>query len=125
MNSFSFGLLIPPIRWIIKFLVTKFVPPGTGPTEKQLREGYAHLTFIGKSDKTGKKVRSDIITNGEPGYFATGIMLGESALTLARDYQETNAHKLGGGVISPAAAFGPIILKRLERNGFQFSVSPM
>lgn len=41
-----FLILFPPIRWVI----ARIIPPGTGPSEKQRKEGYFNLKLVGESE---------------------------------------------------------------------------
>jgi short subunit dehydrogenase-like uncharacterized protein len=51
---------------------------------------------------------------GDPGYAATAVLLGESALALARDYEQLPDRR---GVLTPASAMGDVLLKRLAAVG--------
>ena len=62
---------------------------------------------------------STVAAQGDPGYAATAVMLGQSALALA----------LGGtslpdasGVLTPATGIGQVLVDRLVARGFDISV---
>lgn len=55
-------------------------------------------------------------------YHLTGICLAESAIILARE--DTFAHKLGGGVLTPAT-LGASYLERLQKAGLKTVVKMM
>ena len=54
---------------------------------------------------------------GDPGYAATSVMLGQSALCLG-----TDALSSPGGVLTPAVAMGQRLVERLRGRGFELSV---
>ncbi|MBC7560864.1 MAG: enoyl-ACP reductase, partial [Dermatophilaceae bacterium] len=59
-----------------------------------------------------------VAAHGDPGYAATAVMLGESALCLGLD-KLTSA----GGVLTPAVAMGDHLVARLRAQGLKMSVS--
>ena len=67
---------------------------------------------------TGARYRTVVAAQGDPGYAATSVMLGESALALALD-----EHRLpdGGGVLTPATALGDVLADRLIAAGFEIT----
>jgi short subunit dehydrogenase-like uncharacterized protein len=58
-----------------------------------------------------------IAAQGDPGYAATAVMLGQSALSLALDDSPARA-----GVLTPATAIGTSLVDRLRAAGFAFEV---
>ena len=54
------------------------------------------------------------LRQGDPGYAATAVLLGESALALARDRDQLSDRR---GVLTPASAMGDVLLKRLAAIG--------
>jgi short subunit dehydrogenase-like uncharacterized protein len=61
----------------------------------------------------------DVAAQGDPGYAATSVMLGESALCLALDADRLPAR---AGVLTPAAAMGLPLVDRLRGAGMTFDV---
>lgn len=55
-------------------------------------------------------------------YDLTGLCLSEAAITIARD--QTFAHKLGGGVLTPATLGAPYV-ERLQKAGVIFEVKTL
>ena len=51
---------------------------------------------------------------GDPGYQATAVMFGESALCLALDRDRLPGR---AGVLTPATAMGPVLASRLRSAG--------
>jgi short subunit dehydrogenase-like uncharacterized protein len=59
---------------------------------------------------TGARYRTTFAQQGDPGYKATAVLLGESGLALALDRDRlSDLH----GVLTPAAAMGDVLLERL------------
>ncbi|KZV92631.1 hypothetical protein EXIGLDRAFT_740293 [Exidia glandulosa HHB12029] len=113
-------LLLPPVRWMIK----KAIPPGSGPSEKAMSQGYLKITNVTElSDDTTIRVRTDFVGKGDPGYLLTSVMVSETALGLLF----TTPEKLGplaaaGGLLTPATALGSVLPDRLRRTGL-FEIS--
>jgi short subunit dehydrogenase-like uncharacterized protein len=126
-------LALPPVRWVL--FRTKVLPlPGEGPS-KELREtGHFHTYVLGVGEAAATAdggvgdgaatassppmaiadVRSG--SAGDPGYKATAQMCVESALCLALQRAELRTE---GGVLTPAAALGDVLVDRLNRSGMQ------
>ena len=96
-------------------LLDKVLPePGEGPDEKSRDSGhFTTQTFT--TTTTGKRYRSQMRAKGDPGYKATAVMLGESALSLALERDKLPLH---AGVLTPAIAMGDALIGRLRDAGF-------
>jgi short subunit dehydrogenase-like uncharacterized protein len=95
--------------------------PGEGPDEETRRKG--HFTMeIHATTSSGARYVETVSAKGDPGYQATCVMLGEAALCLVQD-----SARLPGvdGVLTPAAAFGSILVERLRRAGMTFEGGPV
>jgi short subunit dehydrogenase-like uncharacterized protein len=93
--------------------------PGEGPSEKTQRNG--RFAFeIHATTTTGAKYRAWVTGKGDPGYAATAVMLGESALSLACDEDRLPP---AAGVLTPAAALGMPLVDRLRKRRFSFDVN--
>ena len=103
------GLAIRPTRVLLDRLLPK---PGEGPSEKTQRDGHFHVEVVA-STTSGARYRTTVKAKGDPGYAATAVMLGESALCLALDPLTS-----GGGVLTPAVAMGGALADRLRAAGF-------
>ncbi|MDX5451247.1 MAG: enoyl-ACP reductase, partial [Rhodococcus sp. (in: high G+C Gram-positive bacteria)] len=64
------------------------------------------------------RYRARVAAQGDPGYKATAVMLGESALSLVLGGDRLHA---GGGVLTPATAFGDVLTDRLRAAGFEIT----
>ena len=67
---------------------------------------------------TGASYTRDGRGQGDPGYAATAVMLGESALALALGEDLPDR----AGVLTPATALGDALVDRLRAAGFELSV---
>lgn len=100
-------------------LVARFLPaPGEGPTEQQMNRGGFRCDLVGRS-RSGLVLRAQVAAKGDPGNRATTVFVCESALALAR-----NADLLppDGGVLTPATAFGEVLVRRLHAAGVTLAV---
>ena len=94
--------------------------PGEGPDEESRRKG--HFTMeIHTTTTTGAKYVETVAAKGDPGYAATCVMLGEAALCLVRDIDDLPDV---AGVLTPAVAFGSVLVERLRRAGMTFDTRP-
>ncbi|BBY30793.1 saccharopine dehydrogenase family protein [Mycolicibacterium sediminis] len=90
-------------------LIERILPkPGTGPSESTREKGhYTVETYT--TTASGARYRATMSQQGDPGYKATSVLLGECGLALALDRDElSDLH----GVLTPAAAMGDALLAR-------------
>ena len=69
---------------------------------------------------TGERWMCHVAAQGDPGYGATSVILGESALCLALDGERLPRR---AGVLTPATAMGSALADRLRAAGQTFDVS--
>lgn len=102
-------------------LIDKVVPaPGEGPSQEARDAG----RFAVEARSNG--YRSLFAAQGDPGYAATCVMLGESALALAVQRDECPLPPgLNGGVLTPATALGSVLADRLRAQGFTITAGPV
>ena len=62
----------------------------------------------------GRRYVARVAAHGDPGYQATAVMFGESALCLALDRDRLPGR---AGVLTPATAMGPALATRLRSAG--------
>ncbi|MEV6846511.1 saccharopine dehydrogenase NADP-binding domain-containing protein [Actinoplanes sp. NPDC051411] len=94
--------------------------PGTGPSERTRASG--HFTVdVFTVTTTGVRYRSRVRAQGDPGYAATAVMLGESALALAFDRDALPPSE--GGVLTPATAMGDALVDRLRGAGLTITAT--
>lgn len=98
-------------------LLDKVLPnPGEGPSEKARNAGWFRMDTT-TTTTTGARYSSVVAGKGDPGYAATAVMMGESALALALDDLPDRA-----GVLTPATAMGDALVTRLRQQGMELSV---
>jgi short subunit dehydrogenase-like uncharacterized protein len=109
VGGLAAGLALKPTR----VLLDRVLPsPGEGPSEKTRERG--HFTTQTTADTTsGARYRTTIRAQGDPGYAATAVMLGEAGLALALDDLPEAA-----GVLTPASGIGAGLAARLRVQGF-------
>ena len=109
----GFGMALPPTR----FVLDRVLPdPGEGPKEELVRNGFFHIE-VHTQTPNGERWKTDIRAPGDPGYGATAVMLGESALALAGDGLPDRA-----GVLTPASGIGTVLADRLRAAGHTYDV---
>jgi len=121
--TFGFmAILIPPVRWLLKFVVYQ---PGQGPTKEEVKNDYAEWRAIAHADipdsSTSKRAFCRMRWEGSM-YHLTGVTSAEAALTILRD--KTLAHELGGGMLTPAT-LGTKYLERLQKAGLKTEIKMM
>jgi short subunit dehydrogenase-like uncharacterized protein len=101
-------------RLLPRRLVERALPkPGTGPSQAVRERGfYKAETYT--TTTSGARYVAPIAQQGDPGYQATSVLLGESGLALALDRDELSELR---GVLTPAAAMGDVLLARLPAAG--------
>lgn len=98
---------------IVAHLVSKAIPPGSGPSlEKQLN-GKVHLRAYSEAHNSKLKAIAEFSANGDPGYMMTSRFLAETALALAFDRERLSPLAQTGGVLTPATVGGAVIASRL------------
>ena len=97
-------------------LLGKLLRPGEGPSEAERKRSWFRLRMRAKH--AAGELQTEI-SGGDPGYDETAKMLSESALCLAVDRARLPAR---AGILTPACAFGDVLLKRLQRAGIAFRV---
>ena len=109
------GMSFGPTR---KLLDRVLPSPGEGPGEAARRSGHFRIEVVARTS-TGARYTSTVAAQGDPGYAATAVMQGESALCLALDRDRLPDV---AGVLTPATAMGSALADRLRARGFELSV---
>ncbi|QDQ98039.1 saccharopine dehydrogenase family protein [Tomitella fengzijianii] len=115
MGGLVAGLGFGPTR---KLLDRVLPAPGDGPGEKARANG-RFAVDVHATTTAGAHYRSRVAAHGDPGYAATAVMLGESALALALD--RAGAPE-SAGVLTPATGIGEPLAERLRAHGFTLEV---
>ena len=116
LNIFMLLAAIKPSRWLLeRFILLK---PGQGPTEEEQLKGYFKMQFIGVTE-SGKKIKTQVTGDRDPGYGSTAKMLAQAAVRLS----EVSKSEKAGGFWTPASIYGePLIHKLIEHSGLSFEV---
>jgi short subunit dehydrogenase-like uncharacterized protein len=110
LGALAGGLAFGPTRK----LLDKLLPaPGQGPSEKARRTGFFRMEIHGQGHC------ATVAARGDPGYAATAVMMGESALTLALERAKLPDRT---GVLTPASALGSPLIERLRAAGMTLQV---
>ena len=116
LGALAGGMTLAPTRAALSRLLPS---PGEGPSEATSNAGHFRME-IRAGTTGGAAYVATIAASGDPGYAATAVMLGESALCLAHDRSSTPQR---AGVLTPATALGTHLAARLRTAGFEFTVS--
>ena len=116
LGGFMAMVAIKPTRWLLQKIALP--APGEGPSPEQQEAGYYDLRFFGKT-ADGKRIRTKVTGDKDPGYGSTAKMLGEAAVCLAKDVADDKA----AGFPTPSIVFGNLLIDRLQQNaGLKFEV---
>jgi short subunit dehydrogenase-like uncharacterized protein len=110
LGALAGGLAFAPTRKVLDKVLPQ---PGEGPSEKSRRSGFFRMEIHSGAH------RATVAAKGDPGYAATAVMMGESALTLVLERPRLPAHT---GVLTPATALGVPLIERLRAAGMTFQV---
>lgn len=113
------GLLpLAPTRRLLQALAP---PPGSGPAETTLDNGWFRCELIGQTHD-GRRVHGLIADQGDPGNRVTVKCLCESALSLALQADELPGGPTRGGLLTPAAGLGEVLAARLRAAGMRIEI---
>ncbi|PKN56373.1 MAG: saccharopine dehydrogenase [Deltaproteobacteria bacterium HGW-Deltaproteobacteria-14] len=120
MGAAERALRLGPLRRLAR----RFGPdPGTGPSEGSRLAGFHKTHFVGRA-ADGARVDAELSGQGDPANTATVAMLCESALCLALDRDRLPGGPTRGGLLTPATAFGPVLVARLRAAGMRLEILP-
>jgi short subunit dehydrogenase-like uncharacterized protein len=110
------AMSLPPTRALLDRVLPE---PGTGPSEQARARGWFRSVVDATTD-SGRRYRATAAGRGDPGYAATAVMLGETALGLAQD-----GDRLPGraGSLTPSTALGSVLVERLRAAGHTYEVT--
>jgi short subunit dehydrogenase-like uncharacterized protein len=104
------ALNFPPTRSLLRRLAPE---PGTGPSRRSIEAGWFRCELIGRAED-GRRARLNIFHRGDPSNRATVRFVCESALCLAEDEERLPGGTQRGGILTPATAFGDLLVTRLR-----------
>jgi short subunit dehydrogenase-like uncharacterized protein len=100
-----------------KSMAASTLKPGEGPSKEERETGFYEVLFAGSDDK-GNHMMVSVKGDKDPGYGSTSKMIAESAVCLLK-----NPQAAGGGIWTPGAALGELLIERLRNNaGLNFVV---
>ena len=118
LTAVQAGVALRPARALLGPALPK---PGQGPGDKTLRTGFFRMEVHARTSD-GARYLTTIAAPGDPGYAATAVMLGESALCLALDRDHLPGRS---GVLTPATAMGATLADRLRAAGQAYEARRM
>ena len=120
----GFGALYAGMQWgPTESLIGRLAPsPGRGPERARARERPLPHRDAHAAPSAGRRYVCRIAAKGDPGYKATAVMFGESALALALDGERLPDR---AGVLTPASAIGAALADRLRAAGHTYEVQPL
>ena len=110
------AMAFPPARTLLDRILPA---PGEGPSQATM-DGGRFRSDIHTVTSGGVRLHAVVAAQGDPGYKATAVMLGESALALALDVERLPER---AGVLTPATGIGTVLADRLRAAGFTLEVS--
>jgi short subunit dehydrogenase-like uncharacterized protein len=116
LAGFATAMSLPPTR----ALLDRVLPdPGTGPGERTRARGWFRME-VDATTESGRRYRATAAGQGDPGYAATAVMLGETVLGLALDGDRLPDR---AGSLTPATALGDVLVERLRAAGHTYEVA--
>jgi len=119
----GFGAMLAGMTWgPSEALLSRVMPsPGEGPGERAREHGFFRIETHTRT-AAGRRYVCRIAAQGDPGYKATSVMLGQSALALALDGARLPER---AGVLTPATALGDALAERLRAAGHTYEVEAL
>jgi short subunit dehydrogenase-like uncharacterized protein len=116
LGALAGGLQVGPTRAVLE----KVLPAaGEGPSEKQREAGFFNIEIHTRTS-SGARYVCKVKAQGDPGYKATSVMLGEAGLCLALDRDKSPD---ATGVLTPSTAMNGALVDRLRAAGMTFEVA--
>lgn len=104
----------------VRRLVDRALPsPGEGPGRERREGGWFRMETV-TTTQDGTRYAATVAAQGDPGYAATSVMLGQAALVLLATRRDGRAGE--GGVLTPATAIGDELVEALRGQGFTLEV---
>jgi short subunit dehydrogenase-like uncharacterized protein len=116
LGALAVGLSTPGLRRVVDRLLPA---PGEGPSEESRSAGWFRMRTV-TTTEDGSRYAATVAASGDPGYAATSVMLGQSALVLLASRRAGRPGE--GGVLTPAVALGDDLVEALIRQDFTLEV---
>jgi short subunit dehydrogenase-like uncharacterized protein len=117
----GFFLKIPGFTKLIALFAPK---PGTGPSDRRISQNWFQYIFAAKIENGREETLYGRVHGRDGGYGDTALMLSECGLALATQRSQLPAVVLRGGFLTPATAFGSVLLSRLNKANLRFEILP-
>ncbi|WP_104045379.1 saccharopine dehydrogenase family protein [Arthrobacter sp. ZGTC412] len=118
LRAFTGAMVFPPTRRVLDRCLPA---PGAGPSTSTQRAGWFHSQVTARTEH-GHRYQAIAAGPGDPGYAATAVMAGETALALALDGDRLPTAK---GSLTPATALGNVLIQRLRAAGHTYQVTKL
>ena len=115
LAGFAAAMTLPPTRAVLDRVLPE---PGAGPDERTRARGWFRMV-VDATTQSGRRYRATAAGQGDPGYAATAVMLGETALALALEGDRLPRR---AGSLTPATALGSVLVERLRAAGHTYEV---
>jgi len=115
LAAFTAAMGFSPARNALDRVLPK---AGQGPSPELQRTGFFKIDIHTRTT-SGQRYVSRVAADGDPGYAATSVMLGEAAFCLAFDSARLPD---AAGVVTPATAMGSVLVDRLRAAGQTYDV---
>jgi short subunit dehydrogenase-like uncharacterized protein len=116
LGALAGTLALPPARAALG----RFIPSaGEGPSAEVRAKGFFKIDIHARTP-SGERYVCRIEAQGDPGYAATAVMFGESALCLVQDRDRLPDR---AGVLTPATALDGPLVERLRAAGHTYEVT--
>ncbi|MDQ0618485.1 saccharopine dehydrogenase family protein [Arthrobacter globiformis] len=118
LRAFTGAMAFPPTRGVLDRCLPA---PGAGPSTSTQRAGWFHSQVTARTED-GHRYQAIAAGPGDPGYAATAVMAGETALALALDGDRLPTAK---GSLTPATALGNVLIRRLRAAGHTYQITKL
>lgn len=116
VGALAAGMATPGARQLLDRLLPA---PGEGPGAERRAAGWFRMRTV-TTTESGARYAATVAAQGDPGYAATAVMLGQAALVLVATRTDGTAGE--GGVLTPAVALGDRLVEALRAQGFTLEV---
>jgi short subunit dehydrogenase-like uncharacterized protein len=116
MGALRAAIAAPGLR---RVLDRALPAPGEGPSRERRRQGWFRMETR-TTTEDGSRYAATVAAQGDPGYAATSVMLGQAALVLLTTRKEGRAGQ--GGLLTPAVAIGDELVEALRTQGLTLEV---
>lgn len=118
VGGLAVALATPGVRRLLEWVLPA---PGEGPSRQRQEKGWFQMRTE-TTTEAGTRYATTIAADGDPGYAATSVMLGQAALVLLASRRRGRTG--GGGVLTPAVAIGDELVEALRARAFTLEVEP-